>query len=119
MLTRIIDKAFANSIFIHLHGGAYIFNSGPTSVLEGIFLAHYLQIPVLSVDYRLLPDHPLPAGMDDAVTVYKQVLKDNPTYKIFLGGTSAGGGLTLPAALKLKNENIKMPTALFCRHPRD
>lgn len=113
----IIDKAFAKSIFIHLHGGAYLLNSGTTSVLEGIILAHYLQIPVLSVDYRLLPDHPFPAGMDDAITVYKQVLKDYPTYKIFLGGTSAGGGLTLATTLKLKSENIKMPSALFAGTP--
>jgi len=114
---KIIDKAFAKSIFIHLHGGAYILNSGTTSVLEGIILANYLQIPVLSVDYRLLPEHPFPAGLEDAVSVYKKVLKDYPNYKIFLGGTSAGGGLTLATALKLKNDKIKMPTALFAGTP--
>jgi len=112
-----LDKAFSNVLFIHIHGGAYIFNAGEAGITEAILIAHRIKIPVLSVDYRMPPDHPFPAALDDAMTVYEQVLKDYPDHTIFLGGTSAGGGLSMATILKLKEKGIKLPDGLLAGTP--
>ena len=112
-----IDGAFTNAIFVHLHGGAYTFSSGMAGMYEAILLANYLQIPVISVDYRMPPDHPFPAALDDAVLVYEKLLKEYPDHQFYLGGTSAGGGLTMATVLKLKEENIPLPSAIFAGTP--
>jgi acetyl esterase/lipase len=112
-----VDEAFSKTLFIHLHGGAYTFNTGMAGLIEAIVLSNRLQIRVLSIDYRMPPEHPFPAAQDDAVTVYKKVLEDYPDYNLFLGGTSAGGGLTMSTVLRLKKENIKLPSALFAGTP--
>ena len=112
-----VDEVFAKTLFIHLHGGAYTFNTGMAGLIEAIILADRLQIRVLSIDYRMPPDHPFPAAQDDAIAVYKKVLEDYPEYNLILGGTSAGGGLTMSTVLRLKNENIKLPSVLFAGTP--
>lgn len=112
-----VDEVFTKTMFIHLHGGAYTFNSGMAGLIEAIVLADRLQIRVLSIDYRMPPGHPFPAAQDDAVSVYKKVLEDYPEYNLILGGTSAGGGLTMSTVLRLKNENIKLPSVLFAGTP--
>ena len=112
-----VDEVFAKTLFIHLHGGAYTFNTGMAGLIEAIVLADRLQIRVLSIDYRMPPDHPFPAAQDDAIAVYKKVMADYPDYNLILGGTSAGGGLTMSTVLRLKNENIKLPSALFAGTP--
>jgi len=114
---QVIDDAFGNAIFIHLHGGAYTMNAGLASIIEAIFIANFVQIPVISVDYRMPPDHPFPAALDDAVAVYQKVLEDFPNHHLVLGGSSTGGGLTLSTTLRLKNENISLPKALFAGTP--
>ncbi len=112
-----LDKSFSNTIFIHLHGGAYILNAGEAGIIEAILIAHRVMIPVLSVDYRMPPDYPFPAAIDDAVAVYEQVLQEYPNHTIFLGGTSAGGGLSMATILKLKEKGLKLPNALFAGTP--
>ena len=112
-----VDEVFAKTLFIHLHGGAYTFNTGMAGLIEAIVLADRLQIRVLSIDYRMPPDHPFPAAQDDAIAVYKKVMADYPDYNLILGGTSAGGGLTMSTVLRLKNEHIKLPSALFAGTP--
>ena len=114
---RVVDNAFNNAIFIHLHGGAYTMNAGLASISEAILIANWVQIPVISVDYRMPPDHPFPAAQDDAVGVYQKVLENFPNHHLFLGGTSAGGGLTLSTTLRLKNEHIPLPEAIFAGTP--
>lgn len=112
-----LDKSFSNALFIHIHGGAYILNAGEAGIIEAILIVHRIKIPVLSVDYRMPPDHPFPAALDDAVAVYEQVLQDYPDHTIFLGGTSAGGGLSMATILKLKEKGLKLPNALFAGTP--
>ena len=112
-----IDEDFNKAIFVHLHGGAYTFSAGMAGMYEAILLANYLQIPVISVDYRMPPDHPFPAALADAVLVYEQLLKKYPDHQFYLGGTSAGGGLSMATVLKLKDENIPLPSAIFAGTP--
>jgi acetyl esterase/lipase len=72
---------------------------------------------VLSVDYRMPPHHPFPAGLDDVVTVYQHLLTDRPAKSMVLGGTSAGGGLILAAIHKLIKLGLDVPGALYAGTP--
>ena len=58
-------------LLVHLHGGAYVFNGGEAATGEALLVAHACKTRVLSVDYRMPPDHPFPAALDDAVAVWR------------------------------------------------
>jgi len=71
----------------------------------------------ISVDYRMPPDHPFPAAVDDSVAVYKATIEYYSPKSIFIGGTSAGGGLTLATVLKLKELGVDLPGAVWVGTP--
>ncbi len=104
-------------IFIHLHSGGYVTSEGFAGVYEAIQLAHYLKMTVISVDYRMPPEHPFPAAVEDVVAVYKELLKRQGSKTIAIGGTSAGGGLSMAVIHKFKQEGLRLPGALFCGTP--
>ncbi len=99
-------------ILLHLHGGGYVLNPGETGTYEAILMAGMGGFKVLSVDYRMAPDFPYPAAMDDAVAVYRELLKAVPAEKIGVFGTSTGGGMTLALGLRAKAEGLPLPAAL-------
>lgn len=117
----ITPKAIApgkeNQLLIHIHGGAFVFNSGLAATGEGCLLADACKMKVLSIDYRMPPDHPFPAAPDDIIAVWKAVLKDQDPKNVVMGGTSAGGGLIMTAMLRCKAEKLPMPAALFIGTP--
>jgi monoterpene epsilon-lactone hydrolase len=104
-------------LLMHLHGGAYVFFGGEAGTGEGALIAYISKTPVISVDYRMPPDNPFPAALDDAVAVWQAVTKDHDAKKMAMFGTSAGGGLTLSAVLKLKGLGVPLPAALFIGTP--
>jgi len=112
-----IDQDFSKSLFIHVHGGAYVFNSGTAGAMEAVIIAHQIKIPVISIDYRMPPEHPFPAALDDMVVAYSQIINDYPDQTLFIGGTSAGGGLAMSTILKLIDNNQKLPVAIFAGTP--
>ena len=89
-----------NRVLINLHGGG--FNSDSGSLIEGIPIANLTKTKVVSVYYRLAPENPFPAAVDDVVAVYKELLKTYKPKSIGIFGTSAGGILTCEVAVKLK-----------------
>lgn len=99
-------------LLVHFHGGGYVMNGGEASTGEAVLGAHYSGLKVISVDYRMPPDHPFPAAVDDAVAVWTALLKDNDPAKMGAFGTSAGGGMTLAMTLKLKALGRPLPGAL-------
>ncbi len=101
----------SNRILIHLHGGGYVFNGGESGLGEAILMAYHGKIKVISVDYRMAPDFPFPAALEDSVTVYNEVLKTYKPGNIGIFGTSAGGGLTAATILKLRELNVPLPGA--------
>lgn len=103
--------------FVYLHGGAYVFGRGMSGLSEGILIAARTGIPVLAVDYRMPPDHPFPAAVEDSVRVYKNLLKRYRHTSIAMGGSSAGGGLVLSVVQHLKAKHIPLPGALFAGTP--
>jgi monoterpene epsilon-lactone hydrolase len=99
-----------NRILINLHGGG--FNSDSGSFTESIPIANLSRIPVIAVLYRLAPENPYPAGLDDAIAVYKELLKTHKPKDIGIYGTSAGAILTSEVAVKLKVSGLPLPGAL-------
>jgi monoterpene epsilon-lactone hydrolase len=97
-------------VLINLHGGG--FNSDSGSRIEGDPIANLAGIRVVSVYYRLAPEHPFPAAVDDVVAVYKELLKTYKPRSIGIFGTSAGGILTCEVAVKLKQLGLPLPGAM-------
>jgi epsilon-lactone hydrolase len=96
-------------VLINLHGGG--FNSDSGSLTETIPIANLTGTKVVAVLYRLAPEHPFPAGLDDAVAVYKELLKTYKPKKIGIYGTSAGAILTAEVTAKIKQLGLPMPGA--------
>lgn len=104
-------------LLFHVHGGAYVFNGGLAATGEAILLAHTCQMPAISVDYRMPPDHPFPAAPDDVLAVWKHIIKEYDPKMAVMGGTSAGGGLIMTTMLRCKEEKLPMPAAIFLGTP--
>jgi epsilon-lactone hydrolase len=104
-------------VLINLHGGG--FNSDSGSLIEGVPIANLAKIKVVSVYYRLAPENPFPAAVDDVVAVYKELLKTYKPRNIGIFGTSAGATLTAEVAVRIKQLGLPLPAALglFSVHP--
>ena len=105
-----LPEANKDKVLLNLHGGG--FNSDSGSYTESIPLAGYTKIKVVAVLYRLAPEHPFPAAVDDAVAVYKELLKTYKPEHIVIYGTSAGAILTAEVAVQLKKLGLPQPAAL-------
>jgi acetyl esterase/lipase len=97
-------------ILINLHGGG--FNSDSGSYTESIPMAYYTKVKVVAVLYRLAPEHPFPAAVDDAVAVYKALMTVYRPEHTIIYGTSAGAILTAEVAVKLKQLGLPQPAAM-------
>jgi monoterpene epsilon-lactone hydrolase len=86
-------------------------------VFEAILVAQRAKIPVLSIDYRMPPEHPFPAAVDDVAAVWKSLLEERDAKSMALGGTSAGGGLVLASTHRFIELGIPVPGALFAGTP--
>lgn len=107
-----------SAAFLYIHGGGFVAGSPRTHRPLTWRLAKDIGIPVYAIDYRLAPEHPYPAGLDDCVAAYRGLLENGiPAKSILVGGDSAGGNLTLALALRLKAEGLHLPAALICLSP--
>ncbi|MCB1013362.1 MAG: alpha/beta hydrolase fold domain-containing protein, partial [Microthrixaceae bacterium] len=99
---------------LYLHGGGYV--SGSLGTHRGLAgrLALAAKRPVVSLDYRLAPEHPFPAGLDDAVAAVRDLQADGP---VAVAGDSAGGGLTMATLLRLRDKGGEQPVAGLCISP--
>jgi epsilon-lactone hydrolase len=97
-------------VLINIHGGG--FNSDSGSLTETVPIANLTQTKVIAVLYRLAPEHPFPAGLDDIIAVYKEELKTHQPKNMAIYGTSAGAILTGETAVKLKQLGLPQPAAL-------
>jgi epsilon-lactone hydrolase len=105
-----MPEANRTRVLINLHGGG--FNSDSGSLIEGVPIANLARIRVVSVYYRLAPENPFPAAVDDVVAVYKELLKTYKPRSIGIFGTSAGAILTAEVAVRLKQLGLPLPAAL-------
>jgi monoterpene epsilon-lactone hydrolase len=105
-----MPEANKDKVLLNLHGGG--FNSDSGSYTESIPIASYTEIKVVAVLYRLSPEVPFPAAVEDSVAVYKELLKTYKPAHIVIYGTSAGAILTAEVAAKIKQLGLPMPAAL-------
>ena len=103
-------------VLLNFHGGAFQYGSRTNSHLESIPIAALGKIKVISVDYRMAPEHQFPAASIDIVAVYKALLADYAPDSIGLYGCSAGGMLAAEAIAFFRQEQLPLPGAIgmFC-----
>jgi salicylate hydroxylase len=99
---------------LHFHGGGYVLGSASGSLEYAGRLAEAVGGSCVTVDYRLAPEHPYPAAVDDAVDAYRGLLDSGvPASSIILSGESSGGGLALALALVLKTASDPLPAGII------
>ncbi len=101
---------YTDRVLMCVHGGGFDSDSG--SLTESVPIANLTRTRVVSVLYRLAPEHPYPAALDDAVSVYRELLKTYKQNRIAIFGTSAGAILTGEIAARLKQLHLPEPAAL-------
>ena len=105
-------------VILYLHGGGYCICSLDTHRGLAARLAIASQARALIIDYRLAPENPFPAALEDALAAYHWLLAQGiPANRIALAGDSAGGGLCLATAVCLRNANEALPAALVLLSP--
>lgn len=111
-------KSNANKVILYLHGGAYEYGSANTHRTLAARIGQAAGVKVLLPEYRLAPEHPFPAAIEDAVQAYRWLLRQgfHPTDIIF-AGDSAGAGLSVSASLVLRDQNEPLPAAIICLSP--
>lgn len=114
------EHAVTGRVILQLHGGGYI---GPMKNIYRRFAVKYSKLSygadVLSVDYRVAPENPFPAAVEDAVWAYRWLM-DEKKYKpghIVVAGDSAGGGLALALCMYLKDHDIPLPGGIITMSP--
>ncbi len=99
---------------LHFHGGAYVLGSAASSVEYASRLAAAVQGSCYTVDYRLAPEHPYPAAIDDAMNAYRGLLaKGVAAHHIVLSGESSGGGLAIALAMAIRGAGLPVPAGVF------
>lgn len=113
-----VPGARRDRVLLYLHGGGFIMGSPNSHRLLTVELGEATKIRVLSVDYRLAPEHPYPAPLEDCVTVYNWLLSTGIAPKnIVIAGDSAGGNLTLTTLLRLRDDGTPLPAGAVCLSP--
>lgn len=105
-------------VVVYLHGGGFRMVSALAYRSYGSHLAKAIGARVVVVDYRLSPEHPFPAALDDTVAVYTALVEDGiDPARIVLAGDSAGGNLAAAATLAIKGDDRPLPAGIVCCSP--
>jgi acetyl esterase/lipase len=111
-------EAHADKVLLYLHGGAYVLGSRRTHRQLVSHIARAAGITAVVPEYRLAPEHPWPAGIEDAVAVYRALLSSGTKAEdIVIAGDSAGGGLAVAALLTLRHAGDALPKAAVLLSP--
>jgi acetyl esterase/lipase len=113
-----IDGGEANGTILHLHGGGFALGSARSSVGFVSDLARKAGMNAISVEYRLAPEHPYPAAMQDVKAAYRALLdRVDSADRIVISGESAGGNLAIELLIAAKAEGLTMPAAAVVFSP--
>ena len=105
-------------VMIYIHGGGHVMGSVNTHRLFTLELAKTTNLRILSINYRLVPEHPHPAALEDCVSIYKWLLSLGfNSNNIIISGDSAGGYYTLLTLLKLRDDGLPLPAGAVCFSP--
>ena len=113
-----VANARTDRALLYIHGGGFVGGVPGNHRALTSRLAQKLAVPVYAIDYRLAPEHPFPAALDDCMAAYRGLIgRGLSPGAIAVAGDSAGGNLTLTLALKLKQLGMPQPAALVCLSP--
>ena len=108
----------SEKVILYLHGGGYVTGSIEDHRMMCGLLANATGTKVLIPEYRLAPEHPFPAALDDALKVYQWLLDQGySSTNMIIAGDSAGGGLSVATVLALKEKSGSLPAAVVCLSP--
>ncbi len=111
-------KARANAVILYLHGGGYVIGSPASHRHMIAALSQASGAAALALDYRLAPEAPFPAAVDDAVSAYEWLRQQGVApARIVIAGDSAGGGLTVATLVALRERGLPLPAAGVCLSP--
>jgi epsilon-lactone hydrolase len=114
----ITPGADPNRVLMFLHGGGYISGSIDSHRHMVAEAGRQARARTFAVGYRLAPEHPFPAALDDAVAAYRYLLSSGIAPGcIALAGESAGGGLAVATAMSLRDSGVELPACLWCSSP--
>lgn len=114
---KVIPPENQNRLLVNIHGGGYVYNPGVAGTEEPTSMAAYGGFKIISIDYRMPPDHPYPAGLGDCIKVWKTTAEANDRKKLGLFGSSAGAGMLLAMVLRAKEEGLPLPAAVAVGTP--
>ncbi|HXY91782.1 MAG TPA: alpha/beta hydrolase [Acidimicrobiia bacterium] len=104
-------------VYLDIHGGAFIVGGGEVCRGTGIMTARKVGMRVWSVDYRMPPDHPYPAAVEDCLSAYRGLLDERRPEEVVVGGGSAGGNLAAALVLRARDEGLPLPAAAILLTP--
>lgn len=107
----------SDKLFISIHGGGFVGGSALLNAFMIKSVIHKTYYRAISIEYRLAPEHPYPAGLDDCYNVYCEAVKRYKPENIILGGESAGGNLTVALLMRLRDEGLPLPKVTFVSSP--
>jgi monoterpene epsilon-lactone hydrolase len=113
-----VDGIEPRHTVLYFHGGVYVMGDAALAAGLASEVGRRTQARVISVDYRLGPEHPYPAAVDDALAAYEALLKDGPAPSdIIFAGESAGGGLAIATLVNARDRGLPLPAAAFVMSP--
>ncbi|WP_284984484.1 alpha/beta hydrolase [Arthrobacter sp. efr-133-TYG-118] len=99
-------------VLLFIHGGGFTFGAGPVAHRSTELVAGCYGVRTWGMDYRQLPDDPFPAGLDDCMAVYRQLLTEHRAESIAIAGQSGGANLTAALLLRARDEGLPLPAAV-------
>ncbi len=110
-------RAHEAATVVHIHGGGYCVGSASTALGWAAHLSAKAACRVILPEYRLAPEHPYPAALDDVMAVVTALLTEAPASSLVLSGDSAGGGLALATAVRMRDEGKTLPAGCILISP--
>jgi epsilon-lactone hydrolase len=113
-----VDGVEPRHVVVYFHGGVYVLGDAFQAVGLAAQIGRRTQAKVISVDYRLAPEHPYPAAVDDALAAYRALLDAGiAPAGIAFAGESAGGGLAVATLVNARDHGLPLPAAAFAMSP--
>jgi epsilon-lactone hydrolase len=113
-----VDGIEARHVVLYFHGGVYVMSDAFLAAGLASQIARRTDAKVISVDYRLAPEHPYPAAVDDALAAYEALLDDGiAPSSVAFAGESAGGGLAVATLVNARDHGLALPAAAFVMSP--
>lgn len=104
-------------VYLEIHGGALVMGGGEVCSVMARIAARMVGARVVAVDYRMAPEHPFPAALDDCLAFYRRLLREHDPKEIIVGGGSAGGNLAAATILRARDEGLPLPAAAVLISP--